>query len=172
MTKVYNLTMIPPIPQRRKTCIFCGQEDLHPLMWIRRNGEPPGSPGHNILYESSSIAACNACGQAQLEEHSHDCFSPPGEEDWDMYWWYLLDPEERAWLERLLAACPAPLDPACACPLHQGLRASCETLYDGAALLHHLPHAPFPGGSVAYRRLALEESAGKFRLRLVINETE
>lgn len=160
--------MAPPFPHQRTTCIACGHADLQPVMWIRKTGEPPGSPDHNIVYEYNTVAACPTCSQAQMEELSHDCWSAPGEEDWDMYWWYLFDSEELILLRNLLAACPAPLDPACTCSLHQDLRKSCEGLFSTVGYSNRLPHRPSPRLDTRFLPMIIEKRAEHFILLPVV----
>jgi hypothetical protein len=134
-------------------------------MWIRKEGEPPGEPGHNILYTVHTVAACPVCRQGQMEEYTHDCWSPPGEEDWDMYWWYLFDQKEIAFLRSLLVTCPSPLNPACDCRLHEDLRTSCEGLFSQVGYHHRRPHSPYPGLDAGYVPLTIEKQGNSIRLQ-------
>ena len=136
----------------RITCIVCGSTNLKALIWIHVRGVPPGEPAHNTVYDYSGMLVCQACGYSQLEKFSHDCWSH--DEDWDMYWWYVLNPNDTKSLDQLLAVCPNTLDAGCMCPMHVSLRHSAERLYAG------VQHVCYPEESTGIGRLVLEVQAG------------
>jgi hypothetical protein len=109
-------------------CSICGSSELLPIMWIERNGIPHGSDGHHVQYGTTVLQICPQCRRGWLEQYSHDCWAYFGDEPWDMFWWFLLEPED---LQRLIGEmedCPVPLDPKCSCDLHQTLRSAFERL--------------------------------------------
>lgn len=136
----------------RITCVVCASKQLQPLVWIHVRGIPPSEPEHNIIYDYSGILVCQACGYGQLEKFSHDCWSH--DEDWDMYWWFALNPDDTKSLAQLLVACPNPLDARCTCPIHASLRHSDEYLYAGVS------HVCFPERQTRFGRLVLDVQAG------------
>ncbi len=136
----------------RPTCIVCGSRDLEELVWIHLRGIAHGDPGHDVVHDYSGIIVCDTCGHGQLEEFSHDCWSP--DEDWDMYWWYALDPDDVKQLCGLLDSCPNPLDPKCACAVHESLKQSSERVYGG------VKHTRFAQQKTQYCRLSLKVSKG------------
>jgi hypothetical protein len=107
------------------TCIECGAR-LEVVLAIERSGKPHGAAKHDAAYAKRTLSRC-AAGHGQLEAYSHDCWSH--DEDWDLYWWFLLSPAETAELLDLMRACPRPLAGTCRCPLHRSLRASCQGLW-------------------------------------------
>ena len=145
-------------PQAYPHCLGCGQAQLQPLLWIAETGLPHDLSGHHIIYTCRVIFACPLCCQAQLESYSHDCWSH--DEDWDMYWWYLLDPNSTQQLCQLMGACPAPLSPTCPCALHQALRPISERLYGG------IRHATSSYGQVQFARLRLQLEQGQPTFKL------
>jgi hypothetical protein len=125
---------------------------LQPWVEIDESGLPPWEEGHQIIYSYRVLLVCNTCGHAQLECHSHDCWSH--DEDWDMYWWYVLAPAGVARLRQILATCLAPLDPACGCNVHVALRRCSERLYGG---VRHVTSTRLAAG---FAWLTLEEREG------------
>ncbi len=115
----------------RPTCVVCGSRDLEAMVWIHLRGVPHDNPGHNVIYDYSGLVVCGACGHGQLETYSHDCWSLDVDEEWEMYWWYALNPDDVKRLHQLLDVCPNPLDPNCVCPVHKGLRQSRERIHGG-----------------------------------------
>ena len=148
------------VKHERPTCVVCGSKDLNALVWIHLRGVPHGDPGHNVVYDYSGIIGCGACGHAQLEKFSHDCWSRDEDEEWEMYWWYALNPDDAKQLHQLLDSCPAPLDPNCVCPIHEGLRQSSEYVHGGVR------HAYFANEKTRYRWLSLEVREGIPSLRM------
>lgn len=119
----------------RESCPVCGHDGLNGLAMIAETGVTHGRPHHNFTHTYWKTAVCPTCDHAIIEQFSHDCFGYYGDEDWDMFWWYVLAPGDTAVLRQHLAACPASLDGNCDCALHQSLRESC------AALSPAVPHA-------------------------------
>jgi len=136
------------IGYERATCTVCDFPALAPLIWIEQSGFPHGDAGHNTTYSRHAMAVCQQCDHAQLSSYSHDCWS--SDEDWDMYWWYVLDPPDVAQLRALLKACPKPRDPHCGCSIHVALRSTSERLYGG------IQHAVSPDGKVRSAKISLE----------------
>jgi hypothetical protein len=114
-------------------------------------GMPHSTTGHNFAYAYKLIALCEACGHGQLEIYSHDCYPHYEDEDWDMYWWVALNPIDLRRLAELLIACPDPLNPACACALHDGLRDSAGRLWGGVR------HAIDPSGKVKFAWVMVDQ---------------
>lgn len=119
---------MPPV-YHRSTCVVCGAAGLRPVAALKETGVPHEAEGHNVAYSYRTIVKCEACGHGQLEAFSHDCWDH--DDDWDLYWWYALTPATLQTLQQHLHACPAPLDPQCACALHQSLRKSADGIYGG-----------------------------------------
>lgn len=143
----------------RQTCPACGHEGLDGLMVIAESGAPHGRPDHKFTHTYWKTAVCPACNHVIIEQFSHDCFGYYGDEDWDMFWWYVLAPEDTAVLRQHLTACPSPLDGNCNCPLHQSLRASCATLS------HAVPHAAANEEGRAFTRARLATSPALHLIR-------
>ena len=106
------------------TCIECG-EPLAPALVIEERGTPHGDPGHSYVFSEQTLGRC-ATGHGQLESYSHDCWDY--EDDWDLYWWFLLSAAATAELLELARACPRPLAGTCECAVHRSLRESSERL--------------------------------------------
>lgn len=87
-----------------------------------------------------TVASCASCGGALIERHSFDDWDTGNPADFDMYWWWRMDASDAATFRDAVAACPAPLDPACECLVHTSLRSatpsplppSVETPYEDA----------------------------------------
>ncbi len=133
-------------------CPVCGASAWRPLLWLERKGVPHGDKGHNVVFREERMDLCAACGHALLEVYSHDCWDH--DEDWDMYWWFALAPEGATRLQGLLASCPTPQEPTCACAVHASLRASSERLYGGVR------HLTGPSGQVPHAPMRLEDREG------------
>ncbi len=127
------------------------------MLWVKRSGAPHGDKDHQVSFTTLGMDLCQTCGHGVLESYSHDCWS--NDEDWDMYWWYVLTPSELARLQSSLAACPTPLSPACPCPLHASLRESGEQLYGGVR------SRPFVSPKVPYAWVRMELSEGSLRFK-------
>jgi hypothetical protein len=134
-------------------CLICGSRELQPLLSLYEEGVDHGSPGHSITYAYGVLAACQACGRGQLESFSHDCFHYYGDEDWDMFFWFALEPPDVVRLRDALRGCPDPQDAGCGCAPHVSLRASGSHLWGG------IPHAVAPGPSPRFAWLRVEEHA-------------
>jgi hypothetical protein len=141
-------------PYHRISCLVCGSSNLESLMWIATRGVPHGESGHKYVYDYTTMVMCTACGHAQMESYSHECWNPPWEEDWDMYWWYVLDRDSSDSLRSLLTSCPAPLDASCDCPIHNALRDSSDKAYGG------ILHVETPNARSRYTHLTLEMQSG------------
>jgi hypothetical protein len=132
-------------------CLICSSLQLRPLLSLSLENVPHGEPGHVFTFGYNIVAVCEVCGHGQLEKYSHDCFHYEGDEDWDMYWWYALRPDDVARLRDLLARCPDSLNAECECALHQSLRASSMRLWGGVL------HAVNPTGKIVFAWVQLEE---------------
>jgi hypothetical protein len=148
-----------PEPARVR-CLICGDSPVRPLLNLSVEDVPHGAPGHIFTFGYNTVSVCEACGHGQLEKYSHDCFHYEGDEDWEMYWWYTLRPNDVARLRDLLARCPDPLDAACECVLHQSLRASSMRLWGG------VQHAVNPAGTVKFVWLRLAEQLDRVMLEV------
>jgi hypothetical protein len=146
-----SLTQVPECPA-------CQSSALLPLLQLSRTGVPHGNRGHNVTFSYEVMDVCHLCGAAVLEVFSHDCWSH--DEDWDMYWWFSLAPEEVRQLRSLLASCPHPLDASCGCQVHVPLRKSRERIHGG---IRHLTEASGPI-QCAPLRVELREGAPRFVL--------
>ena len=135
----------------RLRCLICGNSRLQPLLNLSFEDIPHGAPGHIFTFGYNIVSVCEACGHGQLEKYSHDCFHYAGDEDWDMYWWYVLRPDDVTRLRNLLVRCPAAFNAACECALHQSLRASSMRLWGGVR------HAVNPAGKVEFAWVVLDE---------------
>jgi hypothetical protein len=144
----------------RASCLICGSRPLQPLLNLSEEGVPHGAAGHNFTSAYQIIAVCGACGHGQLEKYSHDCFSHYADEDWEMYWWYALNPIELRRLRDLLIDCPDQLNVACTCALHRSLRESADRLWGG------VQHAIDPGGLVKFAWALLAEQPDQIELKL------
>ncbi|MFD0687063.1 hypothetical protein [Actinomadura fibrosa] len=69
------------------------------------------------------VGACASCGGGVIEKYSFDDWDTGAPETYDMYWWWRMDAADTAAFREMLRPCPAPLDPDCACPIHESLRA-------------------------------------------------
>jgi hypothetical protein len=136
--------MIAMLSLARATCVICGSRQLQPLLNLSVEDVPHGAPGHVFTFGYNIVAVCAACGHGQLEKYSHDCFHYPGDEDWDMYWWYALRPGDVARVRDRSARCPDRLNAECACALHRSLRESSQRLWGG------VKHAVNPAGKTAF----------------------
>jgi hypothetical protein len=87
-----------------------------------------------------SVSVCAACGGAVIEYYSFDDWDTGNPADFEKYWWWRMDAPDTAAFRDAIAACPAPLDPACRCAVHQAVKwrapntlpPSSETPYDRA----------------------------------------
>ncbi|GAA4063332.1 hypothetical protein [Actinomadura miaoliensis] len=113
----------------------CDRPRLTVVLSLAERGVPHGSAGHDIIYDYTRVSECSECGGGVVEHFSHDCWDIGDHADYDKYWWWRVDMDA---IRELVRACPAPLDPGCGCPVHQGLGAgspnplppSAETPYD------------------------------------------
>jgi len=142
------------------SCLICGSQQLQPLLNLSEVGVPHGAAGHNFTYAYQIITVCDACEHGQLEKYSHDCFSHYEDEDWEMYWWYALDPIALRRLRDLLVDCPDHLNTACQCTLHRGLRESSERLWGG------VKHVTRPGEKAGFAWVVLDEQTGRVTLKV------
>jgi hypothetical protein len=113
----------------RPDCLICSSNNIKVVLALKMRGIPHDKKDHKFVYDYNSIFICNDCDRAQLESYSHDCYSY--DEDWDMWWWYVLDKLSSNYLRSLLVNCPNPLDYSCNCSLHLSLRESAERLWGG-----------------------------------------
>ena len=105
-------------------CLVCDNKGLAKLLLVKEQGVPHGTPGHDVVHDVTLLLVCQHCKHAILQVYSHDCLPYEGDEDWEMYWWFVLKPDGLAHLRTWLPSCPRPLDPHCSCALHQGLRSA------------------------------------------------
>jgi hypothetical protein len=110
-------------------CMACRSSRLRPLILLAREGKPPGSPDHNIVYSHDAMFACEDCHCGYAEVRRHDCFD--FEEVFDQDEHHALDADGVARLRECLAHCPAPLSEQCTCDIHQSLRKSWSSLPRG-----------------------------------------
>ncbi|MFJ6573845.1 hypothetical protein ACIQNU_41275 [Streptomyces sp. NPDC091292] len=99
----------------------CDTPTLTRLLALNRRGTPPGTPGHDVVFDYTDVLRCSACGGGVVEHHSHDCWDPADHASWDMYWWWRIDTAGMRLVEEWAAACPDPLSPTCDCSVHRGL---------------------------------------------------
>jgi hypothetical protein len=139
----------------RASCLICGSRSVQPFLNLSETGTPHGAAAHQFTHAYQLIVVCGACGHGQLESYSHDCFHYDGDEDWDMIWWYALDPLALRRLRNLLAECPDQRNAECSCAVHRSLRASGERLWGG------VKHAIGPEEKIGFAWIVVDEqSAG------------
>jgi len=125
-------------------CPVCDNKGLEELLRLKERGVPHDTPGHEVVHDATILLVCPNCQRGILQVYSHDCWGYEGDEDWEMYWWYVLEPEGLAQLRTWLPSCPQPLDPQCYCDLHQHLRATTTSLHAGVRHSYSPhPHAPY-----------------------------
>ncbi|GCE06882.1 hypothetical protein [Dictyobacter aurantiacus] len=146
------------------SCLVCQASGLELLMHVRDAGIPHEASGHNFAYASTLLLACQQCGSGILQKYSHDCWNYWEDEDWDMYWWYVLDLTSMQTIRQLLETCPAAQDPSCNCTLHLILRGS-ETIYGG------IQHANAPSSHADFARLTIVQEGDHSKLQLVQKES-
>jgi hypothetical protein len=132
-------------------CLICGSPSLQPLLNLAAEGTPHGAAHHAFTSGYRLIVLCEVCGHGQLEIYSHDCFQHYEDEDWDMYWWYVLRSADVARLRDRLARCPDRLNAQCDCALHHSLRESASRLWGG------VKHSVNPAGKISFAWLSLIE---------------
>ncbi len=140
-------------------CLVCDSEGLVELLQLAERGVPHDTPGHEVVHDATVLLVCQHCQHAILQHYSHDCFAYIGDEDWEMYWWYVLEPEGLAHLRTWLPSCPQPLDPHCPCVLHQTLRTSTTSLHAG------VKHSTIPYRHAPFARLVFSDLEGVPTLR-------
>lgn len=143
----------------RRHCLFCHSSQLELALATFERGYPHEHQSHQYTHEYLNIAICQQCGLVQLEQYSHDCWSYEGDEDWDMYWWYAIAPEDISQWFELLRACPERSNPSCECRTHQALRKASKQLSS------KIRHAVMPDASTEFTwvQLDLAESGFQFR---------
>lgn len=144
----------------RKNCLLCNSRKLQPLFALSEEGVLHGEPDHKYAFSYDSFCVCTKCGHGQLERYSHDCFSPYEDEDWNMYWWYVISPPDALRLKVLLANCPDTRNPKCDCSTHRQLRES-EKL--GWVIQRH---AISPEEKAGFAWLTIEERGAHVTLKL------
>jgi hypothetical protein len=136
------------VPQSSMVSRCCDSPSLSVLMNLAERGVPHGGRGHNVVHDYTRVFRCGACSGGVVEHHSHDCWETGDHSSWDMYWWWRIDPTDMGAALEVAAMCPAPLDSACTCQVHEalggqhtrpgqtppGLAKSVETPYDKATL--------------------------------------
>ena len=147
-------------PHARKTCLVCNSSELLPLMWIMQEGKLHGSLSHKYMYECKTIVGCTRCNHSHIEVYSHDCWNVPEYEDWDMYWWYVLDPGNTLKLRKFIDACAIPLEPSCNCSRHTVLRLACT------GLPGNIQHVTKPHDRPSYAKLIIDIENGQPVFRL------
>ena len=146
------------------SCLVCQATNPERLMHVRDAGIPHEAAGHNFVYASTLLLACQQCGSGILQKYSHDCWNYWDNEDWEMYWWYVLDLGDMRTIRKMLEACPAAQDPTCNCDLHRILRGS-ENIYGG------IMHANTPSSHADFARLVLVKDGDNSALQLLHKET-
>ncbi|TDD69732.1 hypothetical protein E1293_35575 [Actinomadura darangshiensis] len=68
------------------------------------------------------VSTCAACAGAVIEYYSFDDWDTGNPADFEKYWWWRMDAPDTAAFRDAIAACPAPLDGACRCPVHHALK--------------------------------------------------
>jgi hypothetical protein len=137
----------------------CDRPELELLLRLSEHGVPHGAAGHEMMYGYRLLERCAACGAGLLTTHSHDCFADPWDEPWNLWWWWWrVDPADMPAALQAARACPAPLDPGCGCPVHQGLGED-DPPGLGPARLQPIP----PGDFAAIPRAAVRVIDGKPR---------
>ncbi len=125
----------PPRPRGTHTygthCATCNRQ--HSLQLLASGGVKGtlhDDPLHQrgSTYDDKALYRC-ACGAIQYEHYSHDCWSPPSDEPWNMCFRNRVEDVERA--SALVAACKTPFETDCRCPLHELLRAEIGSRGDG-----------------------------------------
>lgn len=108
-----------PFLRQGRFCVECGEFSARLVLLLLEDGQPHGSPGHQIYYTRISLSQCASCGIGLLERDAHECAGPSES---------LQRTERRAvWPEdftKLLASvddCPRPFDARCDCLLHKSL---------------------------------------------------
>lgn len=140
-------------------CLVCDSEGLVELLRLAERGVPHDTPGHEVVHDATVLLVCQHCQHAILQHYSHDCWAYEGDEDWEMYWWYVLEPEGLARLRTWLPSCQAPLDPNCPCVLHQTFRTSTTSLHAGVT------HSYTPHRHAPFARLVVSDVEGVPTLR-------
>jgi len=145
-------------------CLVCQASGPELLIHVRDAGIPHEAAGHNFVYASTILLACQQCGSGILQKYSHDCWNHREDEDWNMYWWYVLDLADMQSIRQLLEVCPAAQDPICSCALHCILRGS-EHIYGG------ITHANVPSSHADFARLTIIKEGGISKLQLLTKVT-
>lgn len=149
------------MPYHRKSCFSCQQQTMSLLFAIAERGVPHEAIFHETIYSYRAIGRCSACGRAQLERHPHDCWGYHGDEDWEMYWWFLFDPAVTQPLLNLINHCPTPLDPYCKCDSHQQIRTASEYLHSP------IPHVVYANDQTPFNQVTLSTESNKLTFKLV-----
>lgn len=121
----------------RKQCFHCQEKQMKTLFAVMEQGVPHHHSQHKTIYSYRVFGRCQACGRLQLERYSHDCWGYHGDEDWDMYWWFLFDEASAEQLLEQFDNCTTPLNPNCSCSIHQSLRTASEHLYTGRSSVEY-----------------------------------
>ena len=106
----------------QQSCRRCGAVSIRPAMALLREGEPPGEPGHNLVYNHSVVVLCDTCGSGFIEVMNHDCFN--FDDVFTQSEWFTFDRASADILRSALSTCAQPLEASCECPLHRSLRAT------------------------------------------------
>jgi hypothetical protein len=123
----HNILMpLEPKCSGRAGCFHCKSTALRPVVVLAIEGYPPGHSRHNIGYAHDAVFVCDDCGHGYAEQRRHDCFD--FEEVWDQDRICPIHAEDIARLNECLLACPNPFNESCACPVHDSLRKSWESI--------------------------------------------
>ena len=112
--------------QGSQPCPCCRAGQPSRVLFIFKEGEPPGHPNHQIVYDDLQLHQCNRCLRGVLSRLKHDCSDfEAAWDDRDDYW---IDAASMKDLGAALTACPHPQEPECECAIHVSLRNSLKDL--------------------------------------------
>jgi hypothetical protein len=111
----------------------CNEPDFTPVLHLAERGVPHDRESHEFIHDYTVVLQCAACGGGLVETQSHDCWAAMYEgEPANLTWWWRVDPADMPHVRGVLAACPAPQDPGCACSVHGGLGGPNRNEWGGA----------------------------------------
>jgi hypothetical protein len=114
------------------------------VVTVRDRGVPHRMPGHHNVYCYTFLAVCTTCATGRLESFSHDCYSDPDDDPWDLGWVRVVSPDDVERLRWVLRDCPQWQNGTCDCRLHAALVDSSERLdtYSTAATVEVVDGIP------------------------------